>query len=551
MRHECACGEACCLALLFPSLKDVRVTQVARQDDDSVLITVRDAAEQAVCRSCHAPAARRHGSYRRRVHHDAVEGNPVVIEIEVTRFRCDNPGCGLGTFTMQVPGLAPRRARRSLALTATLQLVARATGGRPGARIAAQLGIGATASPRSLIRLLRALPQAGPAHVRHLGVDDFATRRGRTYGTVLVDLDSNTVIDLLNDRESATLAAWLRHHPEVEVICRDRAGAYADGAATGAPEAIQVADRFHLWKNLIDYVDKTVARHRADLAEPRHDHEGSDPPQNMSSASAAAAEAAIQERREDGRIVPRTRERHRAVHERLALGHSHSQIARDLGINRATVRKFARAADPEELLVRSAPGTRPSPLDGYTDHLHRRWDQGCRNAARLTEEIKTRGYDGSPQTVRRYLHTFRAHGTTIPTTPAAPSTRQVTQWICTHPDRLDPNDQAKLQAILARSAPLAATAAHVGAFADMLTGRTGTRDKLTAWMTAVDADDLPHLHSFTNGLRRDLDAVVNGLTLHHNSGPVEGIVNKIKTIKRQMFGRANLDLLRVRVLHAI
>ncbi|WUE08667.1 transposase [Nonomuraea sp. NBC_00507] len=207
------------------------------------------------------------------------------------------------------------------------------------------------------------------------------------------------------------------------------------------------------------------------------------------------------------------------------MGHSHSQIARDLGIDRATVRRFARAADPGELLVRSAPGIRPSPLDGYTDYLHHRWNQGCHNAARLTEEIIALGYRGSPQTVRRYLHTFRTTGTDLPATSAAPSVRQVTQWICTHPDRLDPGDQAKLQEILARSDPLAATAGHVAAFATMLTNRTGTLESLTAWMAAVDADELPHLHSFTNGLRRDMDAVVNGLTLAHNSGPVEGLVN--------------------------
>ncbi|MGP3919067.1 ISL3 family transposase [Nonomuraea sp. 10N515B] len=550
MRHECACGEDCCLSLVFPSLQNVEITEILPAEDTVTIIT-RDGATQAACRSCGTITTRRHGSYRRRLHHDAVEGHAVVVEVEVTRFRCDNPGCDLGTFTAELPGLAQRRQRRTPSLRAVLELVARAAGGRMGSRIAADLGVVSTASRISLIRLLRALPQRPPGEVRTLGVDDFATRRGHTYGTVLVDMDTNTVIDLLTDREADTLAAWLTGHPEVEVICRDRAGAYADGAARGAPNATQVADRFHLWKNLIDYVDKTVARHRADLAEPHPEQDANGTPESLP-ASAAVFDEALAARRQDGRIVPRTTERHQAVHERLALGHSHSQIARDLGINRATVRRFARAADPEELLVRSAPGIRSSPIDNYTDYLHHRWNQGCHNAAHLTEEIKERGYRGSPQTVRRYLQHFRTTGSDpLPAKPTTPSTRQVTRWLCTHPDRLDPDDQAKFQDILTRSPPLDATAGHVATFAAMLTGRTGTAENLAAWMAAVDADDLPHLHSFTNGLRRDLDAVINGLTLPHSSGAVEGIVNKIKAIKRQMFGRANFDLLKIRILYAI
>jgi transposase len=553
MGHACACGKACCLPLLFPSLSDVEILQV-NVLEQQIVITARDVIGQAKCRSCQTSTVRRHGSYRRRVHHGALEGRPIVVEIEVTRYRCDNPACELATFTLEIPTLARRRARRTPAMRATLEALARAGGGRMGARLATKLGLSATASHDSLLRLLRNLPEPERGPVTVLGVDDFARRKGQVYGTVLVDLDSNTVIDLLDDRQADTLAAWLTSHPEIEILCRDRAGAYADGAKAGAPQAIQVADRFHLWKNLIDYVDKTVSRHRADLPEPQAeavcDGEAADVP--TPAAPAIDAEAALQQHRDEGRIVPRTLQRHKDVHERLALGHSISQIARDLGLERATIRRYASATDPDELLTRSAPGNKATVLDGHTDYLHQRWAEGCHNAARLTRELQARGYRGSPQVVRRHLHAFRAcDHSPAAAGPSTPSVREVTQWICTHPDRLDAADQQQLTQILDRSAPLAATAAHVTAFARMLVERTGSRENLTAWMAAVDADELPHLHSFTNGLRRDLDAVINGLTLPHNSGPVEGIVNKIKTIKRQMFGRANFDLLRIRVLHTI
>src|SRR6266487_6085964 len=199
---------------------------------------------------------------------------------------------------------------------------------------------------------------------------------------------------------------------------------------------------------------------------------------------------------------------------------------------------------PEELLAKT--GERASVLDGFTAYLHQRWNQGCTDAAVLTKELKAQGYTGSDQTVRRYLRPFRHGRPAPPPGPTPPTVREVTGWILRRPDTLEPEEQTRFKEVLARCPHLDAASGHVAAFAEMLTGLHG--DRLDGWIAAVDAADLPGLHSFTTGLRRDHKAVVNGLTLPYSSGAVEGNVNRIKMLKRQMYGRANLDLLRKRVV---
>jgi transposase len=211
-----------------------------------------------------------------------------------------------------------------------------------------------------------------------------------------------------------------------------------------------------------------------------------------------------------------------------------------------TVRRFAKAPSLEELLAKTA--ERASVLDGFTAYLHQRWNQGCTDAAQLTKELKAQGYAGSDQTVRRYLRPFRSGRPTPPPGPTPPTVREVTGWIMCRAEALEAEEQTGLQHVLARCPQLDAASGHVAAFAELMSGLRGKR--LDGWIAAVEADDLPGLHSFTSGLRRDQQAVTNGLTLPYSSGAVEGSVNRIKMLKRQMYGRAGFDLLRKRVLLA-
>jgi len=541
LRGNClSCRSSCGLEMLLPHLAGVAVERVD-QLPGLVCLSVRACGDEGICRRCGAGSSRVHSRYTRRLADVAIGGQRVVIRLAVRRFFCDVPGCPACTFAEQVEGLTTAYARRTPLLRGTLEAVALALAGRAGARLAAAFALPASRS--TLLRLVRALPDPGAGGVAVLGVDDFALRRGHVYGSVLVDMGTHRPVDLLPDREAQTFATWLEEHPGVQVICRDRAGAYADGARTGAPEAIQVADRWHLWHNLAGHVEKAVARHRGCLNEPEPEPPAEPAPQpDLPQIAAGVAD----QRFEDSALVRRTRERYEAVQALRAQGKGIKPIMRELGLAKETVRRFARAASAEDLLAK-ARGRRPSVLDDFKPYLHQRWNAGCTNMLQLHTEIKAAGYPGSYSIVRDYLRPFRATGT-APPPPAPPKTRHVASWILRDPATLNNDEQIKLKDVRARCPHLDALAGHVTEFAKILTGRHG--DRLDAWIAAVEADDQPDLHSFTTGLQQDLAAVLNGLTLPHSSGAVEGNVNRIKMIKRQMYGRASFDLLRKRVILA-
>jgi transposase len=511
------------------------VERVSRSAD-VVEFVARVGGLTAVCPGCGTVSGRVHGRYARRLIDAAIAGASVVISLVVRRFRCEQLDCAAVTFAEQVTGLTHPHARYTPLAERMLTAIGLVAAGRAGARLAAELGI--VVGRDTLLRRVRALPDPPVDAVTVLGVDDFALRRGHVYGTVLVDMHRRRPVDLLEGRDGEPLAGWLTAHPGVEVICRDRSGAYADGARTGAPEAVQVADRFHLWLNIGEAAERTVAAHRGALRAPAL-------PAVEAAAPIGTCPPVVTEL-PDKQVIVRTRQRYADVHALLAEGHSRAAVSRRLGLDIQTVQRFADATSVDPLLVKTI--ERASKIDPYKEHLHRRWNAGVTDATVLIEEITALGYPGSVQTVRRYLHRFRDGRRAPDPGPVPPTVRQTSRWIMTRPDRLDPDDHTTLKGILARSPELDRLATHVADFARMLTKLEGHR--LPAWIAAVEADTLPPLASFARTLRRDLAAVTAGLTLPHSSGAVEGNVNRIKMIKRQMYGRASFDLLRKRVLLA-
>ncbi|MFC4116994.1 transposase [Nonomuraea zeae] len=361
-------------------------------------------------------------------------------------------------------------------------------------------------------------------------------------------LETGQPIDVLDDRNADTVTTRLQQHPEIEVICRDRAGAYAEAASAGAPQATQVADRWHLWHNLCRAAEGVVRAHRADLRDPTEPSPPIAPAAIHIPAITPTTEVPAPSAPDtDSTTATRTRERHALIQQLVHRGLTITAIAEHLGLDRKTVRKYRDAAGSEQLINGRRHRTRA--FEEFVPYLQQRIHQdGITNAAQLFAELQQRGYRGSRRTVRRYLAPLRAAAVITPLALAPPTVREATRWITSHPDHLSAHDKTQLAALLQRSPHLANLARHITTFADMMMKRTGTT-KLP-WLAAVRADDIPQLHSFAHGIERDLDAVTNGLSLPFSSGAVEGNVTRVKALKRSRYGRAGLDLLRKIILYS-
>nr|WP_153506892.1 ISL3 family transposase [Streptomyces alkaliterrae] len=523
--------------ILFPSIADVAVVSVATAGE-AIRVEARCTAAGAACPDCGDWSERVHSSYLRFPADLPSGGRRAVLVLRVRRFRCVLPSCLRRTFVEQVPGLTRRRGQATERLRSAMGAIGLALAGRAGARLAKLMGIGVSRS--TLLRRVMDLADPPSGQPRAVGVDDFALRKGHHYGTVVIDAVSHQVLDLLPERDAATLAPWLARHPGIEVVCRDRSGAYAEAASTAAPQAMQVADRYHLWRNLTVGAEKTVAAHRLCLKdvppatpEPEPDWE-------------TPEEAADDE--PSGRFAERAQAHHALVHQLISQGMGLREIARHLGWGRHTVQRYARVARWQDMVKGRAP--RPSKLDPFSSCLGRRWAEtnGRVTIRELHNEIIERGYRGGYTTLvewaRRELPVLEG----APPPPAPPSTRQVTGWLTRHPATLTEEEKLHRKAVLARCPELEAAAELISSFAEILTMLDGHR--LPEWITDASQARLPGISTFADHLESDFDAVTAGLTTHWNSGPVEGTVNRIKMLKRQMFGRAGFPLLRKRVLLA-
>ncbi len=516
----------------------------------------------ALCPDCEQSATRVHSRYTRTLADLPQGGTPVRLVLQVRRFFCRSEACLRLTFVEQIPTVTARHAQHTVRLNETLTLLGLALGGEGGARIVDRLAM--RVSPDTLLRRVRQLAAPASATPRVLGVDDFAMRKGRTYGTILCDLERRCPLDLLPDRSADTLATWLAAHPGVEIISRDRASAYAEGASRGAPQAVQVADRFHLVKNLGDAVESMLQRHRPHLQRTTLPGDASTPdlaaapslpaptaPARVNLGSPCRAETARLERR------VRRLERYTQVIVLREQGLNLPTIAARLGVSRRTVTRFLAADSfPERKRRTSGPGQ----LDPYVPYLVARWDAGCHNATQLWRELCAQGYVHSRALVFNYVTRLRKDERPLQTsqTPAVPPERVAVQrsspreakWLfLRHPTALDVAEQGDLAALHQRGGELATTYVLTQGFTEMVRGRKV--EMLESWLTAAQASAVPELRSLANGIERDKAAVIAGLTLPWSQGPVEGHVNRLKLIKRQMFGRAKIDLLRQRVVHRV
>ena len=480
---------------------------------DRVVVRARTPLVAVACPDCGVATARVHGLHERTVGDVPIDARRVQVLVLVRRLVCPTFGCRR-TFREQVPGVLERYQRRTPRLQALVGAVARELAGRGAARLLSKLA--APLSRHSTVRALLRIPLATPTVPRVLGVDDFALRRRSRYATVLIDAQTRRRVDVLPDRNADTLEAWLRQHSGVEVVCRDRSGAYAEAVRRALPNAIQVADRWHLWHGLGEAAGREVAAH-----------------------SACWAKAG---RLQAGPRAATTRERWHQIHALLEQNVGLLECARRLNVSLNTIKRYARAAEPERM--QRAPQYRPTLVDPYREHLRRRREQDpAVGNLQLFREIKAQGYAGSMNLLVRYITQGRVEGDRPPMSP-----RRLTSLVLTHPDHLSDSQREHRRDLTTACPDMIDLTGLVGSFAALLRPADGNSARLDAWITAARTADLPHLHTFARGLELDHDAVHAAVTMPYHNGGTEGVNTKTKRIMRQMHGRAGFTLLRHRIL---
>lgn len=530
-------------ALALPEELEVTEIEVI---DEVLIITAASTQIRPCCPLCGTAARRVHSRYCRQVADPPCGGQRVRVLVQVRKYFCEMMACARKIFVERLMPFAAPWAHVTTRLYQIVQVIGLATGGRLGVRVTNRLSI--QTSKTTILRRIMALPTELVGQVVQLGIDAFSFRRGRTFGTILVNMQTHQVIDVLPDRKAETAANWMASHPEIELVSRDRGSDDASAATIGTPQAIQCADRFHILKNLGDALDGCLSRHLATQRRTqtqqtleKHSPIGEVPRSARRSPKVECLQQAYREKR-------------LACYEQVValrnLGMSQAAIAERVGIGHSTVSNWLAAGTYPE----TTRGPYVSRLDPYLPYLFQRWESGCHNIAALFRELVDRGYKGSYESVRDHLvrrlpggKKNAAKGEKL-APPPLPS-RQATFLFLRRPEELKTDEQETLVTLRQLHPEMDLAYNLVQQFAQMLRTRSG--EQLDEWLEKARDSQISELQSFVLDIERDKAAVVTGLTFPQNNGLVEGKANKLKLIKRMGYGRASFALLRQRVLHAL
>ncbi|WP_245283969.1 ISL3 family transposase [Bradyrhizobium sp. Cp5.3] len=502
------------------------------------MLVARTKSEVSFCPCCGCQTGRVHSRYVRRLADLAWQDRIVEIRLHARRFRCANSQCPRRIFTERLPETVRPKARRTSRLRDRQLAIGFAVGGEPGARLSRKLGM--PASGDTLLRMIRAAEFKSPEPPRVIGIDDWAWRKGQRYGTIICDLERNRVIDLLPNRNASAVASWLGRHPGIQVIARDRAGIYSEGARRGAPDATQVADRFHLLQNLGEALNLAVGRHRkavgtagmATIADMIEDQTKLEPPIEPSTKLDQ-----LRRTRRSHRRSP-----HAEILDLSADGLSPREIAPRIGMSvRAVERWLAAGGEPEH----RRPPAHSVLVDPFRDYLEKRWEEGERRGSQLWTEIKLRGFKGSKATIYRWTAARKQGSSTAAPNVRwrPPSRRNCARLLSKEPRSLDEQTERFLHHLH----ELAPELSNAGELARRLVALIRGHDdaSLEQWVEDASSSELA---SLAKGIGRDIAAVRAAITHPWSTSPVEGQINRLKTIKRQMYGRSGYALLRNRLL---
>jgi transposase len=526
----------------LPLPQGLRITGI-RREKTMLIVEVLSERVLACCPLCGKESDAVHSCYQRRLKDLPSVGQTVRLHLTVRKFFCHNGECERRIFTERLPAFVEPWAQMTLRLSQALQAIGLSTSGSLGVRLSSHLGI--ATSWMTILRRIMQLPTEASVAVTVLGIDDFAFRRGRKYGTILVDVSRHQVIDLLPERKVESAAVWMRLHPEIRYVSRDRGNEYAQAAREGAPQATPVADRFHLYKNLVEAIEPVVARCYKEIRK-----ELPPLPPNPRIPKVKEWRPAPAPAHEHQRLLRLAANQERFDHmiALQKLGIPQDEVARRLGVTKRTVQNWNRQG--------SCPGNkrrrkRRSLFDPYAAYVLKRWEEGCKKGSQLYLEIKEKGYRGTDRQVYRFLQTLKQEPVELPALPVLSrvSVREAV-WLIARPEGdLEADERADLEELCQASPQLATLHTLVQSFGKLVRKREG--HLLSDWKKQVAQSGLVEVQRFAKGLERDKEAVLAGLTVIHSNGMTEGFVNKLKLIKRQSYGRAGFPLLRQRVLHAL
>lgn len=500
--------------------------------------------KEACCPDCRQPSSRHHSRYIRRVQDTPIGSQAVELHIRSRRFRCVSPDCPRRTFVEQHSEVVPRRGRRTDRLTANLTHIGLTAGGQAGARLAMRLQM--PTSGDTLLRLLRRIDLPPTEIPTVIGIDDWAFCKGKKYGTIIVDLERRCPIDLLPSRHFDAVQQWLQEQSSVAIVARDRSGEYREAATSGAPQALQVADRWHLVQNLRQAVERYLTRRYSSLNRLPSPEIAFAPSSSSLGQRRRYANNPEREELHNLREIQR-QERFMAVKARHQQGAYTTEIAREFQLSRKTVSLWTNS----EALPPDSRGRfkRICLIDKYELYLRKRLAEGCTNKSQLWREICQQGFSGSRTLVGKWIRQYQKRSdTSEPRKRTRSLSPKQLVWVLFRHDEQHTPDEELVWRRLQQDEELVAAREVVHEFLFML--RKRQNDHWEEWLKRCSNFPAKELRNFAHGLKRDEAAVEAALVEPWSNGQVEGHVNRLKFYKRQMYGRAKFDLLRIRVLSA-
>lgn len=502
-------------------------------ENGTAIITLHSSSESGQCPNCQQVSASVHSYYFRHPNDLPLCDLRVQLRLRSHRFRCGNEKCQQKTFCERLNAWLPVYALRTKRLSETLYEAGITAGGQAVHGLLSVLRI--DTSRDTVLRTVRREPLPEWEKPCVLGIDDWAMRKGINYGTILVDLEQHRVVDLLPDRQAETLSNWLKEHPGVEIVTRDRSTVYAAGVSDGAPEATQVADRFHLLQNLTEATAQVMKQHASDI---KAALQGKQPNESEGPNEKRALPVKVTEA--DKRRMERVREVHR-LHE---LGQYKKEITQQLNINRVTVNRYLQLS-PEDVVLRRKP--RRSLITPFVPYLQKRWQEGCRNKMQLYREIQAKGYTGTASNVRKYIRYRCATGDIDSKQKRRIPTSRTLAFLVTQPyEKQTEETKMLIEQLKGAHENVSVCIRLAREFAAMV--RQRLPEMLTEWLQMAQESGLSAFVNLAKSFLTDETAVRVALASEWSNGQTEGFVNKLKLLKRQMYGRGNLDLLKIRLL---